>query len=56
MSGYVRCACCNMPISVTEDDVGLTVTCPRTRKLVPVKAADMRGDATALHDSFSLVG
>ncbi len=43
MSGYVRCACCNLPISVTEDDVGLTVTCPRTRKLVPVKAADVRG-------------
>ena len=42
MSGYVRCACCNQPIAVTDDDVGLTVTCPRTRRLVPVKAADIR--------------
>ena len=41
MTGYVRCACCNQPIPVTDDDVGLTVTCPRTRKLVPVKAADL---------------
>ncbi len=41
MSGSVRCACCNKPIPVTPDDVGLTVSCPRTGKLVAVKATDL---------------
>ncbi len=41
MSGYVRCACCQLPIPITADDIGLTVNCPRTRKLVPVRDTDM---------------
>ena len=36
-SGYAQCACCKLPIAVTADDVGLTVTCPRTGQLVAVK-------------------
>jgi hypothetical protein len=40
MTGYVLCECCHLPIPVTADDVGLTVTCPRTRKLVAVKASN----------------
>lgn len=47
MSGYVRCPCCNLPISVTSDDIGLAVTCPRTRKLVPVKESDLRNSIPA---------
>ena len=47
MNGYVRCACCNLPIAVTADDIGLSVTCPRTRKLIPVKATDVRSATTA---------
>lgn len=42
-SGYVRCACCNLPIAITADDVGLSVTCPRTRRLIAVKEADLNG-------------
>ncbi len=45
-SGYVRCACCNLPIPVTADDVGLTVTCPRTQRLVAVRETDLTGGAT----------
>lgn len=42
MSGYVRCACCNLPISVSWDDVGLTVPCPRTGKPVGVRAGEIQ--------------
>ena len=42
MSGTIRCSCCSLPIPVTADDVGLTVTCPRTRKLIKVREADVR--------------
>ena len=45
MTGYVRCACCNLPIPVTADDVGLTVTCPRTKKLIAVRATDLKPTA-----------
>jgi len=41
MPGYVLCPCCNQPLPVTEDDIGLSVTCPRTRKLVAVRASDV---------------
>ena len=47
MTGTVRCACCNLPIPVTADDVGLAVTCPRTRKLVPVKETALPRSAPA---------
>lgn len=37
MAGYVHCECCNLPVPVTSADIGLTVICPRTRKLVAVR-------------------
>jgi hypothetical protein len=41
MAGYVRCDCCNRPIPVTAEDVGLGVACPRTRRLIQVRMADV---------------
>lgn len=45
MSEYVLCDCCYRPVPITEDDIGLTVTCPRTGRMVPVRASSIRSTA-----------
>lgn len=45
MGTFVRCPCCNRPIPANAADVGLAVTCPRTKRLVPVRA--LESDAPA---------
>jgi hypothetical protein len=42
MTGYIRCVCCNQPLPVTAEDIGLTVTCPRTGRMVMVRASDVQ--------------
>jgi hypothetical protein len=42
MFGYIRCACCNQPIAVSDDDIGLTLNCPRSGKMVLVKTSDIQ--------------
>ena len=36
MRGYITCRCCNEPIAVVQADIGQTVECPRTGKLILV--------------------
>lgn len=54
MSGYVRCACCNLPIAVDDDDIGLTVNCPRTGRMVSVRVADIRSGSPTSKPPTSL--
>jgi hypothetical protein len=41
MTGFIRCSCCNAPIAVGDDDVGLSVSCPRTGRMIPVRESEI---------------
>lgn len=42
MARYIKCSCCNQPIAVSDDDIGLTLNCSRTGQIVFVNASEIR--------------